>query len=261
MRALVTVALLATGCRGILGIQSATVAGDGGDDTVDGTSPIDGSQLHPDGGGPLVDASLGNIIPVQQAFGDPMSAITVTVELPDVETIGNLVVVAIGWVGANVNLESVADNLGKPYTLANTLDSNGTVKLVMFFAPVQNPGVDQVVVTFDHSATTPDVRVAEYANAVASVDGTTSGVGTSALCSTPPVIAKPGDLLVAANMSTIARVTGVGNSYIERVVSFPDADILADREATQQTGSNDASATMDRPDTWIMQLVSFGKPN
>jgi hypothetical protein len=261
MRAILPVALLVTGCRGILGIESATVAGDGGVEgpIVDAASLIDSRQSHPDG--QLVDATLGNIVPVQQAFSDPMAATTVTVKFDDLETVGNVVVVAIGWVGSGVNLESVTDNLGKQYTLANTLGSNGTVKLVMFFSPVVSAGANQVSVTFDHPATTPDLRIAEYANVEPSVNGTSTSMGNSATCSTPTVVTMPGDLLVAANMSTIARVTSVGGGYIERVVSFPDADILADREATQQGGPYNASATMDATDTWIMQLVSFGKPN
>ena len=115
-----------------------------------------------------------------------------------------------------------------------------------------------VTVTFSASATTPDLRIAEYSGMDTtnpldvSVGKETNGITSS--CG-PVSTTNADDLLVAANLVQY-KTTAAGSSYTSRVITTPGGDILEDQIVTA-TGSYSATAPLSTSDRYIMQLVAF----
>ena len=68
-----------------------------------------------------------------------------------------------------------------------------------------------------------------------------------------PAIVSPNELIFGA--STVAtRSTGAGSGFASRIITWPNGDIAEDR-IVGVTGSDSASALIDDPGSWVMQMV------
>ncbi len=259
-RMLATALLLASGCRGILGIDTAIVGpADGRDEPVDGLAP-DAIDNQPDAR-PIGDAAVpGPIAAVQGNYSDPNGAATVIVPFSLAESASDLNVVVVGWLGANVNVLSVSDTQGNPYLAVAPPTANGNVQLVIYYSTVSSGGSNTVTVQFDTSASFPDVRIAEYRGlaGLGSLDATSAATGTGTVCDSGALTTPhPDELLVGANMTTNALVLGgLGAGFSERVLSHPDQDVLSDR-VVNTVGTFHATATLNISNGWIMQIAAF----
>jgi len=175
---------------------------------------------------------------------------------------GDLNIVVVGWQDTTALVQSVKDSAGNTYLMAvgpTTQVSNGTqaiyyAKNILTAAAEANT----VTVTFSASATTPDLRIAEYSGMDTtnpldvSVGKETNGITSS--CG-PVSTTNADDLLVAANLVQY-KTTAAGSSYTSRVITTPGGDILEDQIVTA-TGSYSATAPLSTSDRYIMQLVAF----
>ena len=175
---------------------------------------------------------------------------------------GDLNIVVVGWRDTTALVQSVKDTAGNTYLMAvgpTTQVSNGTqaiyyAKNILTAAAEANT----VTVTFSASATTPDLRIAEYSGMDTtnpldvSVGKETNGITSS--CG-PVSTTNADDLLVAANLVQY-KTTAAGSSYTSRVITTPGGDILEDQIVTA-TGSYSATAPLSTSDRYIMQLVAF----
>jgi len=251
------VVLAATGCRSILGIDTPG-------DTPDAPIGVPGdgkhadAAIHDDSSIPVLpDAPPGAPALVQSAQTESSGASSVAVKLSSPVVAGDLVVVAVGVFDGSPT-EMLADTLNNGWGQAVAPTSSGGISTTTWFTIVQNGGAsDTITVNFGKSESFPDVRVVEYTNiaSAGTIDATTGNSGTSASPSATLTTHAANDLLVASDYSS-TFVTAVGNGFDEILLSSPSQNVLATRvgaTAAQYT----ASATLETPVGWVMQLVAF----
>ena len=208
-------------------------------------------------------AGVSPILFVQANSSTPQSLQNpVTVTYAAAQARGDLNVVVVGWNSSAVTISSVTDSAGNVYSLAvGPTVIGGTATQAIYCAKniaAAGANGNTVTVTFSAAPPFPDIRIAEYSgidptiplDVVASAQGNGSTSDSGAVTT-----ANPNDLLVGANYvqsSTIAAGTG----YTSRGITTPDGDILEDK-IVAATGSNNATAALDKSQWWIMQMVAF----
>jgi hypothetical protein len=156
----------------------------------------------------------------------------------------------------------VTDTKGNTYTLAvgPTLQS-GALSQSIYYAKniaAAPAGANSVTVTFATAATYPDIRIMEYSgiDPANPLDVAVGASGSSATSSTAALTTtRTTDLLLGANIVTTATI-GPGASFNQRLLTFPDADIVEDR-LVAANGSYSANAPLSSSGPWVMQLAAF----
>jgi hypothetical protein len=205
----------------------------------------------------------GAIAFVQGAFSNPQGSVaSATATFAGAQSSGNLNIVVIGWNDTTATVRSVSDGKGNLYMLAaGPLLLNGTATQSIYYAPSivgGGAGATTVRVSFNGSATSPDLRIAEYTGASTTnpIDGIGSATGTgataSATLSTPTTNAD--DLMFASDFTQTAT-TGPGSGFTSRMISSPDSDIVEDKSVAS-TGTYAATAPL-QSGWWLMQLVAI----
>ncbi len=200
---------------------------------------------------------------VQAAYNDPSSADSVPVDYSGAQTAGNLNVVVVAWNDTTAQVSSVTDTAGNVYQLATrptqTSDDGGLSLSIYYAKNIASSGANTVTVTFSQAALYPDIRILEYSgiDQVNPVDVVAGQTQSSGATSDSGVVAttNPTDLLVGANIVQ-TFTAAAGTSFAERVHSEPDGQIAEDRVVTA-TGLYSASAVLDSPGAWVMQMVAF----
>jgi hypothetical protein len=195
---------------------------------------------------------------VQQNYATPQTPQTqVSVTYPSAQIAGNANILAIGWNDTNATISSVSDSAGNVYQNAVALYRGNGMSQAIYFAVNIPGGSNTATATFDQPAAYIDLRVTEYSGLGRTnvVDAGTSatGIGTSA-DSGALNTTFTNDLLFAAGM-TATTFTAPGSGFTQRVITAPDADIVADKVAAA-AGAYDASATLSSG-AWLMQLAAF----
>jgi hypothetical protein len=200
---------------------------------------------------------------VQAAYNDPPSADSVPVDYSGAQTAGNLNVVVVAWNDTTAKVSSVTDTAGNVYQLAaaptQTSDDGGLSLSIYYAKNIASSGANTVTVTFSQTAQYPDIRILEYSgiDQVNPVDVVAGRTQSSGATSDSGVVAttNPTDLLVGANIVQ-TFTAAAGATFAERVHSEPDGQIAGDRVVTA-TGLYSASAVLDSPGAWVMQMVAF----
>src|SRR6266403_208207 len=216
----------------------------------------------------LLAAASGQALAASIAFVQSNSATpqspqtTVTVTYTAAQTLGNLNVVVVGWNDTTSTVSSVTDSLGNAYVLAaGPIVQSGTASQAIYYGKnisAAAAGANSVIVTFSLAASFPDIRIAEYSglDTVSPLDVSAGTQGTTTSTSNSGSVTTSGanDLLVGANLVQ-ATTTGAGAGYTSRGITG-DGDILEDR-VVSATGSYNATAALDKIQSWIMQMVAF----
>jgi hypothetical protein len=208
-------------------------------------------------------ARAASIAFVQYNTATPQTAqATVKVIYTAAQTLGNLNVVFVGWDDATATVSSVTDTAGNTYSLAaNPVVQSGNASQVVYYAKNifgAAAGANTVTVTFSVAANYPDVRIAEYSglDTVSPLDVSAGAQATNTSTSNSGSVTttSANDLLVGGNY-VASETTQAGTNYTSRGIN-QDSDILEDRIVTA-TGSYNATATLDKNQWWIMQMVAF----
>ena len=225
-----------------------TVANGGGGDFFIGT----GSNLFPS-----VPPSFVQVAAAIQAAAVP----SITATYPGAQAAGNFNVVVVGWRGQNALVQSVTDSAGNTYTLAIGPVTGTLLRQYIYFAANIKGGANTVTVTWTaaHMATTPDVRILEYAGVVAegSLDQMAQASGASATSQCGPVtITSANELIFAANTTSGAPgAAAAGSGYSSRIITS-NKDIAEDLFASS-VGSYNATAPLTASGNWVMQMATF----
>jgi hypothetical protein len=186
---------------------------------------------------------------------------TVTVAYLQAQTLGNLNVVVIGWNDATSAISSVMDSSGNIYAVAAPpLVQSATATQAIYYAKniaAAAAGANTVTVTFNVAARFPDIRIAEYSglDTVNPLDISAGAQATSATSdSGAAVTTNANDLLIGAN-TVQSSTTAPGSGFTSRGITV-DGDILED-QVVAATGTYHATATLDKVQLWIMQVVAF----
>jgi hypothetical protein len=204
---------------------------------------------------------------VQLAYATPQSPTpTIALPFPNAQTAGNLNVVVVGWNDMTSSVTSVTDTSGNVYQLAVGPTAGFGLTQSIYYAKnivTAAAGVNVVKVVFNANAQWVDVRILEYAgiDRTLPVDAVSSGSGNGATSSTPDIFTTAsGDLVVAAN--TVAGNTiAPGPSYVTRVITVPDGDLVEDSVGGAPSNyvvSASVNASVSAG-TWVMQAVAFRK--
>lgn len=217
----------------------------------------------------LLTAASGRALAVPIAFVQSNSATpqsssqsSVSVTFTAAQTLGNLNVVVVGWNDSTATVSSITDSSGNSYApAAAPVVQGGTASQAIYYAKnifAAAAGANTVTVTFNVGARFPDIRIAEYGgldtvnplDVSAGAQGTTTSTSNSGSVTTTTA----NDLLVGANLVQ-STTTAAGTGYTSRTIT-QDGDILEDSVVTV-TASYNATATLDKVQPWIMQMVAF----
>ncbi|MCM0083348.1 Ig-like domain-containing protein [Geomonas sp. Red32] len=192
---------------------------------------------------------------VQSAYSCPQSATsTVTVTLPKTQTAGDLNIIVVGRNDSTTGVNSVTDTLGNTYTMADAMTGTG-VRQSIYYAPNIKGGTNQVKISFNASASYPDIRVLEYSG-VKAMDKVVSNTGSGTTCSSGSAATTAANELLFAANTVSTGTSAAGSGYTSRVITSPDSDIAQDRTVTA-TGTYSASAPLTSSGNWVMQMVTF----
>jgi hypothetical protein len=194
---------------------------------------------------------------------NPVSSITATYPAP--QAAGNFNIVVVGWRGQNALVQSVTDSAGNGisgiYTLAVGPETGTLLRQYIYFAANIKAGANTVTVTWTaaNMATTPDVRILEYAGVLPenSLDKTaqTSGASATPQCG-PVTTTAANELIFAANTTSgAAGAPSAGSGYTSRIITAHD-DIAEDQLASS-IGSYSATAPLTTSGNWVMQMATF----
>ena len=204
---------------------------------------------------------------VQGNFATPQTPQTaVSLAYTAAQVAGDLNVVVVGWNDSTAVVSAVTDSSGNAYTLAvGPTVQSGYASQSIYYAPniaSAAAGANTVTVTFASAAACPDIRILEYSGADPNnpVDVTAANSGNSGISySGSATTTNANDLIFGANLVLTATM-GPGGGFAQRLLTMPDADIAED-QMVAATGSYSASAPLNAPAPWIMQMVAFQTPS
>ncbi|MGW5238720.1 PQQ-dependent sugar dehydrogenase [Monashia sp. NPDC004114] len=184
---------------------------------------------------------------------------TVTVQYTAVQTAGNTNVVAIGWNSATGTISSVTDSAGNTYLVAAPIQRGTNLSQSIYYARNVRAAVSNtVMVTFSSAVPYADVRAAEYSglDQTNPFDAAASGSGSSATASSGTLTTSSAREMVVGAGTTSGEFTGSSTGFTTRVITVPDADILADRAVTS-AGPYSADGSLRGSSNWVMQAISL----
>jgi hypothetical protein len=197
---------------------------------------------------------------VQNAYSTPQGKVgTVKATFAKAQTQGDLNLVAIGWNDSTATISSLVDTAGNTYTLAvGPTVQNGLATQAIYYAKnIVASSANSVTVTFNGTASSPDLRILEYANADPTnpVESGNGAAGISATSTVSLATISAADLIFAANLVQ-TFTTGSGAGFVSRVITQPDGDIAEDM-VVGAAGTYTATAPVSPPGGWIMQAIGI----
>lgn len=204
--------------------------------------------------------SMGQVF--VQATGNTVAADAsiVLVTYPGPEAAGDLNVVVVGWPDTSSSVTSVVDDNTNTYVLAGTTAGNGLTQAI-YYAPnivLPNNSTPTVTVTFNQTASVPDVRILEYTglSAGAPLDNWAGGTGISASADSFGATTSGSDLILGAG-TTGSAFTAAGVGFTSRIITSPFGDIVEDINTAQPGGTYNATAPTSSSKPWVMQVIGF----
>jgi lysophospholipase L1-like esterase len=176
---------------------------------------------------------------------------------------GDTNVVVVGFDGTTSTIRSVTDSTGNIYHVAAPLTRGSEDSEAIYYAPNilgATARANTVTVTFSAATSYPDIRIVEYANLASTnpVDGTSSKSGTGSPVVSGNVATTTANDLIFGAGTTEGVYTGTTDGSTVRLITSPDADIVADR-TVMTTGSYGFSAaqTTGGDTNSVTQVVAF----
>ncbi len=204
-------------------------------------------------------STSGPITFVQLNSATPQTpATSVPVGFPAAQTAGNLNVVVAGWSDTTASVTSVTDSRGNAYAQAGTTITGTGLRQAIFYAKNIAAGSNTVTVAFSQAATFVDVRILEYSGAdtTSPLDVTAGAAGTSISPSSGAATTTFANELIFGAGTTGDGFAAAGTGFTSRIITTQDGDIAEDKVVTS-TGSNAATASLNRSAVWVMQMATF----
>ena len=150
-------------------------------------------------------------------------------------TAGDLNVVVISWSDATSAVNTVADSLGNPYSLAIG-PTTGTGQQSIYYAKNIKTGSNSVTVTFNQSASSPDLRILEYSgvDTTSPLDGSLGANGTSAFADTGfTAFANANDLIIGADITGAKNIVP-GSPFTNRALTTSTGSHIVEDRITKR---------------------------
>jgi hypothetical protein len=204
----------------------------------------------------------GGITFVQGTYSVPRNtANPVSATFTAQQTSGNLNVVVIGWNDTTATISGVSDTAGNTYILATgpTMQATNATQSIYYAKNIfgAGAGVNTVTVIFNVPATSPDLRILEYAGADQTnpLDEAGGAAGTSSDASAFVTTANADDQIVAGDFIETGT-PGPGAGFTSRMITSPNSDIVEDESVTA-AGMYVASAPVSPSGWWVMNVAAF----
>jgi IPT/TIG domain len=184
------------------------------------------------------------------------SATSVAVAYTSAEAAGGLNVVVVSWNDTSSSIVSVTDTASNTYAPVGAATGHGLSQAI-YYAKNIAAATPTVTVTFNTSASFPDVRVLEYSglSTTAPLDNWAGNSGSSATPDSGAAATTGNDMILGAG--TTANVfAGAGAGFTSRIIT-PFGNINEDSAAAVAAGSHNATATVIGSQLWLMQVVGF----
>lgn len=186
-------------------------------------------------------------------------ATSVSVTYTAAETAGDLNIVVVGWSDTSPSVASVVDDNTNTYVLAGTNAGHGLSQAIYYARNIVLPtnNTPTVTVTFNQTASRPDVRILEYSglSTTAPLDTWTGSSGASAAADSGTATTSGSDLILGAG-TTSTQFTAAGAGFTSRVITNPFGDIVEDLNGAQAAGPYNAIAPLTNG-AWVMQVAGF----
>jgi hypothetical protein len=193
---------------------------------------------------------------IQVADAVPQSPLNrVLIPFSNVQGIGNLNIVVVGWNDATSTVQSVLDSNGNAYQLAVGPTRGAGLSQSIYYATNIKGGSNTVTVNFTQAVPYPDIRILEYTgltNKDAAIGA--SGNSTSANSGAATTTAA-NELIFGANTVWTGNKTP-GSGFTSRMITVPDGDLVEDK-IVSTIGSYNTTAALTSSGPWVMQMVTF----
>ncbi len=206
--------------------------------------------------------TAGAIAFVQKNYATPQSAqSSVAVPFTAAQQAGDLNVVVVGWNDSTATVGTVTDSSGNVYQLAvgPTLYSGVATQAIYYATNIVSAaaGANTVTVSFNGTASYPDIRILEYSGIAVSgaLDVTAAATGNSSSASSGAATTTNANDLIFGAVMTSTHATGAGTGFTSRMITSPDGDDAED-EVVITAGSYTATVPI-ASGKWIMQMVAF----
>jgi hypothetical protein len=196
----------------------------------------------------------GPINYVQRGAAATASATTTIVGLmPSPQTAGNLNAVIIGWNDTVAAVSSVTDTEGNTYVPALPVVTGTALSQVIYYAKnIAGDGgtPNQITVTFNQAAQSPDVHILEYSGLDVSnpVDAVAAGFGSGLLADTGACTTTAAVEVVVAGVTTSSTVAGPGPGF--NFLNLTANGDGAEHQITSVAGSCEATAPLNSTGSW-----------
>ncbi|HKW24223.1 MAG TPA: IPT/TIG domain-containing protein [Terriglobales bacterium] len=175
---------------------------------------------------------------------------------------GDTNIVVVSWADNTAQVLKVTDSAGNTYVPAlNPIVISNLSQAIYYAKNIKTAGANSntVTVTFTANATTPDLRVLEYAgidtvNAVDTAKSASSPVVSTTADSGTFTTTFAADLVIAA-VAPSTTVAGGGPGFT--TVNLPTSGDYVEHKITSAAGSVDAQATLKTSGAWVIQAVAF----
>jgi RHS repeat-associated protein len=133
----------------------------------------------------------------------------------------------------------------------------GAITQAINYVPNIKGGSNTVTVTFNQSASYPDVRVLEYSGLLTTspLDVVATGTGNSTSSSSGSATTSSATELIFGANTVYTGTNAAGSGFTSRIITH-DGDIAEDKNVSS-TGSYSASATLSSAGNWVMQMATF----
>ena len=197
-------------------------------------------------------APVGQLV---QAVGtDPASTNQIVLPFDSAVTVGNLLLVSIAWGDVVRTISSVVDTLGNNYQIISPLVQSGVISKITYYAFSNGSGANSVTVTWNTTATNPNVILGEFSGILAA-DTTAGSTGSSTTPnSTAATTNFANELLVGTGYTNSGFLTPGDEYYLG--LRSPGGNWLEYRFVSS-TASYSAGATLTSSNTWAAQISTF----
>ncbi len=185
------------------------------------------------------------------------SGSSLVVPYPAAQTAGNLNIVVVGWNDTTSAVSSIVDSNKNSYVRAVGPTTGTALTQTIYYARNIGKGSNTVTVTFNQTASYPDVRVLEYSGADpnAPLDVAAAAAGTGPTASSGAATTNSLSELVFGAGMTFTSFGTAGSGFANRVITnFGD---IAEDATVLSTGRYSATAPLTSPAPWLMQMATF----
>lgn len=187
---------------------------------------------------------------------------TTTPNFGSAVTVGNLIVVGIGWTDAGITVNSVTDTVGNVYVSALAQQTNvvgaATIHHQIWYAKNVKAGTDAVTVTLSSVAGVIDFVSVEYSGSDTSnpLDQISSATGTSAVMdSGSKTTTVPNELIFGGGYS--GSIPGPGGMFTQRGVGTEAEGVIEEDRIVSSVGTFSATSSAGTIIAWVMQMATF----